>query len=51
MSSFTLMRMSECPDLDALKRVWDSLSHEQRADPYIAAYKDYWKKQLQGVKA
>jgi hypothetical protein len=51
MSSFTLMRLSQAPDLDALRRVWESLSPEQRADPYIVAYKDHYKRLLSGVKA
>jgi len=50
MSAFTLMRLSQAPDIDALKRVWLSLSTEQKADPYIVEYKDTYKRALQGVK-
>jgi len=50
MTAFTLMRMSECPNLDALRRVWDSLSPEKRAEPEVREYKDHYKRVLQGVK-
>jgi len=50
MSSFTLMRLSECPNLDALKCVWESLSLEQRSDPYLQGYKRTYKALLSGVK-
>lgn len=51
MSTFALTRMSECPDLDALKRVWESLSREQQRDPCIAEYKELYKRLLLEQKA
>ena len=47
-SAFTLSRLSQAPDLDALRRVWESLSIEQKSDPYVREYKDRAKVILQG---
>lgn len=36
---FILARLGDCPDLDALRRVWDSLSDEYKRSPEVQAQK------------
>lgn len=48
-NAFTLMRLSQAPDLDALRRVWESLGEDQKLDPIVRQYKDTFKAQLAKV--
>lgn len=44
--SHIITRLTNAPDLDALRRVWDSVSFEYQADPKIQEFKDKMKRQL-----
>lgn len=44
--AFVLMRLSECPTLNALKTVWESIGLEYRKDPDVQAHKDRMKEVL-----
>lgn len=39
-------RLGDCPDLAALRRVWDGLAYAYQRDPEILALKDRLKKEL-----
>lgn len=45
--AFVLHRLGDCPDLPALKRVWDSLGVEMKTDPVVVATKDALKENLE----
>lgn len=45
--AYVLTRLSECPDLAALRRVWESLSPEYQKHPKVRDMKDRLKDQLQ----
>lgn len=38
--AFVLMRLFEAPDLDALRRVWDGLGDDWKADRQVRELKD-----------
>lgn len=44
--TFVIQRLADAPDLAALRRVWDSISFEYRADPDVLAMKDKLKESL-----
>lgn len=41
-----LARLGDCPDLDALRRVWESLGETYKRHPSVQAFKDLKKEQL-----
>ena len=43
---FVLRRMGDCPDLAALRRVWDSLGDDYKRDPIVQDFKDKMKEAL-----
>lgn len=43
---FVLSRMGDCPNIDALRRVWDSLGNEYKRDPIVRDFKDKLKEAL-----
>ena len=43
-----IARLSDAPNLPALRRVWESLGVEYRVNPEIMAHKDALKKQMEG---
>jgi len=45
--SYVLSRLSDAPDLAALRRVWESLGVEYQRDPAILSHKDTLKKQME----
>ena len=47
--SYALMRLSEAPDMAALRRVWESLSKEYQNVPEIKAHKEAMKEALNGT--
>lgn len=44
--AYALARLSDCPDLPALKRVWESLGAEYQRDPAVQEMKDALKQEL-----
>lgn len=36
---YVLARLADCPNLDALRRVWDSLGDEYKRSPEVQAHK------------
>jgi hypothetical protein len=46
--AYTIMRLSEAPDMAALRRVWESLSKEYQNVPAIKAHKEAMKEALNG---
>lgn len=46
--SYALMRLSEAPDMTALRRVWESLSKEYQNVPGILAHYEAMKEALNG---
>ena len=49
--SYVLSRLSDAPDLAALRRVWESLGVEYQRDPAILSHKDTLKKQMEAANA
>lgn len=47
---FTIARLSDAPNIEALRRVWDSLGDEYRRCPVVAAHKDTLKKSMEANK-
>ena len=45
--TFVLNRLSDAPDLPALRRVWESLGVEYQRDAAVMAHKDTLKKQME----
>ena len=45
--AFVLDRLTNAPDIAALRRVWDSLSDGTKRDKAIVAHKDALKAQMQ----
>jgi len=41
------MRLSDAPNIEALRRVWESLGRDYRAKPQIIAHKDALKEQME----
>ncbi|MBQ2263246.1 MAG: hypothetical protein II336_18030 [Loktanella sp.] len=41
-----ISRLSSCPDIDALARVWSGLGKSYQIDDEVSAFKDKMKKQL-----
>ena len=46
--TYVLMRLSEAPNIKALRTVWESVSNEYQRDPEIQAHKDRMKESLKG---
>lgn len=44
--AYAIGRMVQCPDLEALRRVWESLSDDYKRDPKIHAFKERIKESL-----
>ena len=44
--AFVIARLSDCPDLAALRRVWESLGRDYQSHPAVIAHKDALKQQL-----
>lgn len=44
--AYVISRLTSCPDLAALRRVWESVSYEYKGDADIVALKDKLKGQL-----
>jgi len=44
--AYVLSRLSDCPDLAALAKVWGNLGFEYQRDPQIQSYKDKLKEAL-----
>ncbi|KAF0675098.1 hypothetical protein [Profundibacterium mesophilum] len=47
--AFVIARLSDCPDLAALRRVWESLSAEYQRDGVVRAAKDALKTGMEGA--
>jgi len=45
--TYAIMRLSDAPNIEALRRVWESLGRDYRANPQIIAHKDTLKKQME----
>ncbi len=45
--SYVLSRLSDAPNLAALRRVWESLGIEYQRDPVILAFKNQLKSQFE----
>ena len=44
---FAMARLSDAPDLSALRTVWEKLGHTYQRDPKISALKDQLKRQME----
>lgn len=44
--AFVLARLSDAPDLPALRRAWDSIARDYQRDPEIQAHKERMKEAL-----
>lgn len=42
-----ISRLSSCPDIDALARVWSGLGKAYQKDDEVSAFKDKMKKQFE----